>query len=160
MASITHPTTSASVTARVAATDWALLVLRFALGIIFFAHGAQKAFGWFGGPGMDGAIGFMGQMGIPTPMVYVAVYTELLGSLALLFGVFSRIAAVGLIVNMLVAIAKVHFANGFFMGGSSGPGYEFNLALIAMSLAVLISGPGRLAITDWEGRIFGKRGTR
>ena len=156
MASIATTSTTSVLTQRLASTDWALLVLRVALGSVFVLHGGQKAFGWFGGPGLEGATQFMGQMGIPAPMAYVAIFTELFGGAALILGVLSRLASAGLIVTMLVAIAKVHFANGFFIGGKEGPGFEFNFALIAMSLAVLIAGPGRLAIGDWERKLFGQ----
>jgi len=67
----------------------------------------------------------------------------------------TRIASAGLVINMLVAIALVHFKNGFFLsGGPGGPGYEYNVALIAMALSLLIAGPGAVSIGDWEVKLL------
>jgi putative oxidoreductase len=128
-----------------------LLIIRVALGIIFFAHGAQKVFGWFGGPGLRGLIGYMRQaLGLPAPLTVLAAFTELLGGLAMIVGLLVRPAAVGLIIVMLVAIAKVHRQHGFFINwaqtSGKGHGFEMNLALIAMALAVLFGGAGWLSI--------------
>jgi len=133
-----------------------MLVVRLALGAIFFAHGAQKVMGWFGGPGLDATVQFMGDQGIPAPLAYLAAFTEFLGGIGLIFGVLSRLAGLGLLVVMLVAIVKVHLANGFF---ASDSGYEFNLALAAMSLGIVLGGPGALALGDWEASWFGRRNT-
>ncbi|HEU5189313.1 MAG TPA: DoxX family protein [Methylomirabilota bacterium] len=128
-----------------------LFIVRVVLGVIFFAHGAQKVFGWFGGPGLRGVIGYFKQsLGIPAPLAVLAAFVELLGGLAMVFGILVRPAAVGLILVMLVAIAKVHWPNGFFINWGlqpgKGHGYEMNLALIAMALAVLVGGAGILSI--------------
>ena len=128
-----------------------LFIVRVVLGVIFFAHGAQKVFGWFGGPGLRGVIGYFKQsLGIPAPLTVLAAFVELLGGLAMFFGILVRPAAVGLILVMLVAIAKVHWPNGFFINWGlqpgKGHGYEMNLALIAMALAVLVGGAGILSI--------------
>jgi putative oxidoreductase len=132
---------------------WALTVVRLILGIIFFAHGAQKVLGAFGGPGLAGTVGFMTQSGIPAPLAYAAAFTEFLGGICLILGVLSRFWAAGLTIVMLVAIAKVHFANGFF----APKGFEYPLALIGLSLAVIIGGPGRAAIADWETKVLSKK---
>jgi len=131
--------------------SWSLLVIRLALGIIFFAHGAQKVFGWFGGHGLKGTIGYFQQaLKIPAAMTVLAALTEFLGGAALIVGLLGRPAALGLIVIMLVAVAKVHWPNGFFMNWAMQPGkghgFEMNLALLAMALAVLIGGAGMLSI--------------
>jgi putative oxidoreductase len=128
-----------------------LLIVRVVLGVIFFAHGAQKVFGWYGGPGLRGVIGYFKQsLGIPAPLTVLAAVTECLGGLAMIVGLLVRPAALGLILVMLVAIAKVHWPNGFFLNWSLGPGkghgYEMNLALIGTALAVLIGGAGILSI--------------
>ena len=128
-----------------------LLIVRVVLGVIFFAHGAQKVFGWFGGPGLRGVIGYFKQaLGLPAPLTVLAAFTECFGGLAMIVGLLVRPAAVGLILVMLVAIAKVHRPNGFFMNWSlepgKGHGYEMNLALIAMALGVLFGGAGWLSI--------------
>lgn len=128
-----------------------LLALRIGLGVIFFAHGAQKVFGWFGGYKLAGTSGFFKQAyGIPTLFSYIASFTELLGSVAVTFGVFTQIAAIGLGIVMLVAVVKAHLKVGFFMNWGSvanrGEGYEFNIALLAMIIALALTGPGQYAL--------------
>jgi putative oxidoreductase len=131
------------------------LALRVALGGIFLAHGGQKLFGWFGGHGWSGTMQFFtGQMGVPAPVAALAILTEFVGGLAVLLGVFSRTAALGLAVVMVVAALKVHLANGFFLATAPGQanGIEYNMALFAMSLFVVLAGPGRYALagdTEW-----------
>lgn len=131
--------------------SWSHLVVRLALGVVFFAHGAQKVFGWFGGPGLKGTIGYFRQaLGVPAPATVVAALIELLGGVAMIAGFLARPAALGLIVVMAVAVAKVHARHGFFvnfaMTPGKGHGYEFNLVLIAMALSILIGGAGMLSI--------------
>jgi putative oxidoreductase len=130
--------------------SWSHLVIRLALGVIFFAHGAQKVFGWFGGRGLSATIAGFRQMNIPPAATVLAAFVECFGGLAVLVGFLTRPAALGLIAVMLVAIAKVHVAHGFFLNWSvtpgKGHGYEFNLALLAMALAIVIGGGGVLSI--------------
>ena len=130
--------------------SWSHLVVRLALGVVFFAHGAQKVFGWFGGRGLSATIAGFRQMNIPPAATVLAAFIECFGGLAVLVGFLTRPAALGLIAVMLVAIAKVHAAHGFFLNWSMTPGkghgYELNLALIAMALALLIGGGGVLSI--------------
>ena len=131
--------------------SWSLLIVRVVLGVIFFAHGAQKLFGWFGGYGLKGTIGYFQQaLKIPAPLTVLCALTECFGGLAVLVGFLSRPAALGLAIVMLVAIAKVHIPNGFFINWSlqqgKGHGYEMNLALIAMAAAVLIGGGGAVSL--------------
>ncbi len=133
------------------ALDIGLLLLRFTLGAIFFAHGAQKVLGWYGGHGLKGTSGFFKQaMGIPVPLSYLASFTEFLGGIAVILGVFTQVAALGLATTMLVAMVMVHRKNGFWMNWSSvankGEGIEYNLALIAMALLLVFAGPGQFAI--------------
>lgn len=131
------------------APSWSLFVVRVVLGIIFFAHGAQKVFGWFGGRGLKATIeGFQQRMQIPPAASVAAAFIECFGGLALIVGLLARPAALGIIVVMLVAVAKVHWPNGFFLSNAPGKGngYEFNLALIAMALAVLLGGAGALSL--------------
>ena len=130
-----------------------LLIVRVVLGIIFFAHGGQKVFGWFGGPGLRGLISYFKQsLGVPAPLTVLAALTEFFGGLAMIVGLLVRPAAVGLIVVLVVGTATVHWRNGFFLNWSlepgKGHGYEMNLALIGMALAVLVGGGGALSI-DW-----------
>jgi putative oxidoreductase len=129
--------------------SWSRLVVRLALGIVFFAHGAQKLLGWFGGDGLKATIQvFQQYLKVPPAATVLAVLVEFLGSLALLVGFLSRPAALGVIGVMLVAIAKVHGKNGFFLAAQPGQanGWEFNFVLIAMAVAVLIGGAGALSI--------------
>jgi putative oxidoreductase len=143
------------------ATDWGLFFIRLALGVVFFAHGAQKVLGWFGGPGLSATVGGMAHMGIPAALGYIAAFTEFLGGLGLIFGVLARLSALGIFIEMIVAVLKVHLANGFFMswmGNQKGEGYEYHLLVFAMTLMVMLAGPGRIALTDIEARIGRKTG--
>ncbi len=130
--------------------SWSHLVVRLALGVVFVAHGGQKVLGWFGGPGLRATLDSFRGMGVPVPAAAVAAFIEFLGGLAMLVGFLARPAAVGIIVVMLVAVAKVHARHGFFLNFSGTPGkghgYEFNFALIAMALSILIGGAGVLSI--------------
>jgi putative oxidoreductase len=130
--------------------DFTLTIVRLVMGIVFFAHGAQKMLGWFGGFGFHGTMGFFTQrMGIPAPLAFLAICAEFFGGLGLIVGLLSRIAALGIIVNMLVAIMTVHHVNGLFMnwtGQQKGEGYEYHLLAIALGLVILIKGAGALSI--------------
>ena len=131
--------------------SWSHLVVRLALGIVFFAHGGQKVLGWFGGNGLKATIDAFGKgLGIPPAATVLAAFTEFLGGLALIVGFLARPAALGLIVVMTVAVSKVHIRHGFFLNWSMTPGkghgWEFNFALIAMALALLIGGAGILSV--------------
>ena len=142
-------------------------MLRVVLGVIFFAHGAQKLLGWFGGYGFSGTMGFFEQMGIPTALAFLAIAAEFFGGLGLLLGLLGRIAAFGVMVNMVVAILMVHRHFGLFMnwaGNQKGEGFEFHLLAIAMLLAVLIKGSGafsldRLLTTDSHSSRAGRLAT-
>lgn len=129
--------------------SWSLLVVRLGLGVIFFAHGSQKVLGWFGGHGLGGTVKMFRGMGVPPAAAVLVAFIEFLGGLGMIVGLLARPAAVGIIVVMLVAIAKVHGKHGFFLNlgvPGKGPGFEFNLALIAMALAILIGGAGILSL--------------
>ena len=132
---------------RVLGTDagFGTLALLIPIGIIFVAHGAQKLFGAFGGYGLEGTGQFMASLGL-TPgylMALLAGSAEFFGGLALLFGVLVRPAAAALAFAMLVAIFSVHIDKGLFVDKN---GYEYALALLAASVALLISGAGRLSL--------------
>ena len=128
----------------------ATAILRVVLGVVFFAHGAQKMLGWFGGPGFSGTMGFFtGMMHIPAPLAFLAIAAEFFGGLGLILGVLTRIAAFGIAVNMIVAIATVHSAFGFFMnwnGAQKGEGFEYHLLVLAMAVFLMIRGAGALSI--------------
>jgi putative oxidoreductase len=126
---------------------WGALALRVPVGVIFAAHGAQKLFGWFGGFGLQGTAGWLESIGLApgTLMALLAGGAEFFGGLALIAGVLTRPAALALAFTMLVAIFKVHFVNGLFMANN---GYEFGLALLAASVALLFSGAGRISVDE------------
>jgi putative oxidoreductase len=130
--------------------SWSHLIVRLGLGVVFFAHGAQKVFGWFGGYGLTQTVAGFRQMHIPAAATVAAACIECFGGLAMIVGLLARPVALGLIVVMLVAIKKVHSRHGFFLNWSlaqgKGHGFEFNLALIAMALSILIGGAGALSI--------------
>jgi putative oxidoreductase len=126
-----------------ASVSWALLAVRLVLGIIFMAHGAQKLFGAFGGLGLAGTMGAHGPGGGGIVGLLVGI-GEFFGGAGLLLGFLARFSAASNILTMLGAIAMVHAKNGFFLGEK--PGFEYNIALIGLLLAVLIAGPGRYSI--------------
>lgn len=130
--------------------DKILALLRIALGIVVFPHGAQKLLGWFGGFGYTGTMGFLtGMMNIPYPLALLVIAAEFFGALGLIVGFLGRIAAFGIAVNFIVVALMVHLPNGFFMnwsGQQKGEGYEFFILLIAMAIAILIRGSGALSI--------------
>jgi putative oxidoreductase len=128
----------------------ATAILRLVLGVVFFAHGAQKMLGWFGGFGFSGTVGFFtGMVHIPAPLAFLAIAAEFFGGLGLVLGFLTRIAALGIAVNMLVAIALVHSANGFFMnwtGAQKGEGFEYHLLVLAMAAFLMIRGAGAFSV--------------
>src|SRR4030081_1952732 len=95
--------------------DIATTILRLVLGVVFFAHGAQKMLGWFGGYGFHGTVGAFTQMGMPAALALLIICTEFFGGLGLIVGLLTRIAALGVGGLMIGAIFMVHLPNGFFM---------------------------------------------
>jgi putative oxidoreductase len=130
--------------------DAAITILRLVIGVVFFAHGAQKALGWFGGYGFTGTMGFFtGMMHIPAVFAFLAIAAEFLGGLGLILGLFARVAALGISCNMIVAVAMVHHQFGFFMnwtGGQKGEGYEYHLVLLAALVVLMIRGAGAASV--------------
>ena len=130
-------------------SDISTTILRVMLGVVFFAHGAQKVFGWFGGPGFSGAIHSFTGMHIPVVLALCAIAAEFLGGLGLLVGLLTRLAALGIAVNMVVAIAMVHFRFGFFMnwnGNKAGEGIEYHLLVISIAISLIIRGAGAFSL--------------
>lgn len=123
-----------------------LLLVRLLLGGVMFPHGAQKALGWWGGHGLGATLqAFTTQMGIPLVFAWLAVAAEFLGSLGLIVGLLTRVAALGIGTVMVVAVVLVHGANGFFMnwtGNQKGEGFEYHLLAIAAALVLMIDGGG------------------
>lgn len=128
--------------------DLALTILRLVLGVVFFAHGAQKLLGWFGGYGFHGTMGFFEHLGMPAPVAFLVICAEFFGGLGLIIGLLTRIAALGIGVEMIGAIFMVHLPNGFFMnwfGTQKGEGFEYHLLVIAIAAALLLRGAGKFS---------------
>lgn len=123
---------------------------RLTLGLVMFPHGAQKTLGWFGGYGYTGTMGFFtGSLHIPAFFAFLAIAAESVGSLLLIVGLLGRVAALSIASVMVVAIATIHGANGFFMnwsGGQKGEGYEYHLLALGLALIVLVAGSGKASI--------------
>jgi len=130
--------------------DVATMVIRVMLGVVFFPHGMQKLIGWFGGYGFAGSMGFFTDtLHIPVIFAFLAIMAEGLGSLGLITGLLTRVAAFGIGVNMVVAVYMLHWQHGFFMnwfGLQKGEGFEYHLLVIAMAVFLIIRGGGALSV--------------
>ena len=130
-------------------TNTALMLQRLVLAVVIFPHGAQKLLGWYGGGGIDGTIGFFGTMGVPAPVAVLVALAESVGAVLLALGLLSRVAAAGIGLVMIGAIALVHAPHGFFMnwgGQQAGEGFEFHLLALGLAVPLAIWGGGRYAI--------------
>lgn len=126
-------------------SDMGLLVLRLGLGIVILAHGLQKTFGWFDGPGFPGAMNFLVGLGIPAALAILVVIVESIGSLSLIFGFLTRFCAASIGIVMLGAVLIVHAPNGFFMGNN---GYEFHILAISIAVVLAMKGGGAYSLDD------------
>ena len=129
--------------------DVSITILRVILGVVFFAHGAQKMLGWFGGFGSHGTMGAFAQMGMPAALALLVICTEFFGGLGLIVGLLTRIASLGIAGLMVGAIFMVHLHNGFFMnwmGTQKGEGIEYHLLVLAMAAALLLRGGGACSL--------------
>lgn len=130
--------------------DGAAMLLRLGLGVVMFPHGAQKLLGWFGGYGLAGTLHhFTANMGIPFIFALAAILAESLGALALIGGLFSRLAALGVGVTMTVAALMGHVHNGFFMnwfGNQPGEGFEYHILAVTIALVIAIKGGGKWSL--------------
>ena len=127
----------------------AATIIRVMLGVVFFAHGAQKVFGWFGGPGFSGAIEYFAGLHVPLFFALLAIAAEFFGSLGLIIGLLTRVAALGIAANMIVAVAMIHIHFGFFMnwhGRQQGEGVEYHLLVLAMTVFLMIQGAGAFSV--------------
>lgn len=129
----------------------ALLLIRIPLGVIFFAHGSQKLLGLFGGSGLTATLrNFETHLGIPPLLTLLAIIAEFGGGLGVLCGFMTRLSACGIAVTMAVAMYKVHWVNGFFLNitcaSGRGHGIEYNVALLGMALALVVTGGGRWSV--------------
>lgn len=121
--------------------EWGIAILRVVVGIVFLVHGGQKLFLL----GFGGVAEFFGQLGIPLPLFFAVVVTlvEFVGGAALILGLFTRLVAIPLAIDMLVATLLVHLPNGFSVANG---GYEFTLVLLAASVALVLASPGEAAL--------------
>lgn len=134
--------------------EYGLLFLRLVVGLLFVGRGTQKLFGWFGGGGPQGTAAFFSSLGyrIPAVTAVVAGLSETAGGLLLAAGLLTPLAAFLLATVMLNAIATVVFPKGF-LGG-----YELELTLLTVAVALTATGPGELSLDDaigWAGDITG-----
>jgi putative oxidoreductase len=148
----THVGVQSEYVTRLIATSRSLapIMLRLGMATVFLAHGLQKTMGLFGGAGYSATMTmFTHQMGIPAVFAFLAIMTELLAPLALIAGLFTRLAALALTIEMIVAVLLVHLPNGFFMnwaGTKAGEGFEFHILAVAMGVALMIAGGGQCSI--------------
>lgn len=129
--------------------DVAFFILRMVLGVVFFPHGAQKMLGWFGGGGFSGTMGFFTSQGIPAFFALLAILAEFAGSLGLILGLLTRVAAFGITCVMVVAIFTVHLPYGFFMnwtGQQGGEGFEYHLLVLAITAVLMWRGAGAYSL--------------
>jgi putative oxidoreductase len=126
-------------------TALGLLILRVVIGLTLAAHGAQKLFGWWGGPGMSGWTQVVTRLRIrpAAPWAWVAAFSEFGGGLLLALGLLSPLGNLAIAGAMLVAVATVHWPNGFW---NTKRGYEFNLSLLASVAALALIGPGAYSL--------------
>jgi len=134
------------------ATDdsWSSLIVRFGLGLAIFPHGMQKLLGWFGGPGFSGTMRYLsGMMHVPAWLAVVVILAESLGSIGLIVGCLTRVAAFSIVCDMIGAVYLVHWHNGFFMnwsGRQAGEGFEYHILAAAIGVALMIAGGGRWSL--------------
>lgn len=137
------------ITSSITKTEQSLstLPLRLIAGVLFAAHGAQKLFAWFGGYGLEGTGQWMESIGLAPGylMALMAGSAEFFGGLLLIVGFLTRPTSLVLAVTMVVAIVTVHIDNGLFMNNN---GYEFALALLAITVALFIQGSGKHSIDE------------
>lgn len=126
--------------------------LRLCVGAVFLAHGAQKLFGLWNGPGLAGTAAFFTSLGLPYayPLAILVGVTEFAGGALLILGGLTRWVALALAIEMAVAVWKVHYLNGFFLNSPRGQGVEFTLVLIGALLCLMLTGPGALSWDEWR----------
>ena len=129
---------------------WSAAVLRVVLGGVMLPHGLQKTVGLFGGNGFSGTMSFFTEtMGLPWLIAFLVIAIELVGAIALILGLGTRLAALGIAAVMMGAVVTVHGAHGFFMnwfGSQAGEGFEYHLLALGMAVALLFAGGGRFSL--------------
>src|ERR1700735_1447791 len=130
--------------------DWVVGIARIVLGIIFFAHGAQKLLGWFSGPGLANSMRmFTEHLHLPSILAFLVIAGEFFSGIGLIVGLFSRIAALVIALTMVGAVATVHWRFGLFLnwlGTQEGHGIEYHLLVIALALIVVVKGGGAFSL--------------
>ena len=131
-------------------TNWAAFVARMTVAFVIFPHGAQKLFGWFGGYGFEGTMGYMTtQQHLPWIIGFLVIIIESIGSIALFAGFATRFFAFALFCNFVGIIANTHMRNGFFMNWNMLPdqpeGYEYHLLILGLAIILMITGGGKLS---------------
>jgi putative oxidoreductase len=141
--------------------SFGLLLLRLGLGGVMLPHGLQKTLGLFGGPGFSGALQFFTTVvHLPPYVAILPILTESIGAALLIVGLFTRLAALAIAFEMLVAALLQNVGNGFFMnwsGQQKGEGFEYHILVISMGLALLVCGGGRFSL---DAAFFGSRRRR
>jgi putative oxidoreductase len=135
----------------------AQLIIRLALAAVIFPHGAQKVFGWFGGPGFTKTLQTFSSMGFPPWSTVLLMITETLGSLFLAFGVLTRLWALAIGTSITICMSMYHVQYGFFMnwfGNQKGEGIEYHILAIGIALALVISGGGMLSADRYLGKKY------
>jgi putative oxidoreductase len=137
--------------------DAAVLILRLTVGVVIFAHGAQKLLGWFGGYGFDGTMHyFTDTVGLPYLIGFLVIIGESLGMIALAIGLLTRFTAVSLVVIMAGAFFVDHAQHGFYMnwfGQNAGEGYEYDILVVGAAVAIAVLGAGRYSLDAWVARL-------
>jgi putative oxidoreductase len=131
-------------------SNWVPTFARIILGVIFFAHGSQKVFGWFGGSGLKQTLRTLSEYaGLPAIVALAAIGAEFVGGSALILGFLARVDALGIAVNMLAAIFMVHGKYGLFMnwfGDRKGHGIEYHLLAIGLAIVIIAQGAGAFSL--------------
>lgn len=136
-------------------SEWGPAVLRLGIGSVFIGAGLQKLLGIWGGTGISGTTALFRAIHLSPayPLAVFITWLELIGGLLLIIGAFNIWVALLLVIEMLVAIWKVHLVHGFFLNWSQRPGighgFEFNLVLITALVSLILTGPGRWSIDGW-----------
>lgn len=127
--------------------NWSALIARLALALVVFPHGAQKLFGWFGGNGFQGTMGFLTtQGGLPYIVALFVILIESIAAMMVFFGFATRIAALGIFGLFAIIALQYHSANGFFMnwmGNQKGEGLEYFIILLGLALTLIVTGGGK-----------------
>ena len=127
--------------------NWSALIARLALALVVFPHGAQKLFGWFGGYGFQGTMGYLTtQVGLPSFVALLVILIESVAALMVLLGLGTRIAALGIFGLFAIIAVQYHSSNGFFMnwlGNQKGEGLEYFIILLGLALTLIITGGGK-----------------